>query len=59
MGKRTWIDIPANKWYQEDALSTEISKFVMRLGRHLIKTKEKLTALLIGIRRDQHCEMRS
>ena len=27
------VDIPVNKWYQEDALSTEISKCVMRLGR--------------------------
>ena len=28
------IDIPANKCHQEDALFTEISKLVMRLGRH-------------------------
>ena len=34
MGERTWIDILANKWHQEDALSTEIAKLVMRLGRH-------------------------
>ena len=33
-GQRKWIDILANKWYQEDVLSTEISKLVMRLGRH-------------------------
>ena len=32
-GQRKWVDIP-NKWHQEDALSTEISKLVMRLGRH-------------------------
>ena len=33
MGQRKWIDIPANKWHQEDALSTEISKSVMKLKR--------------------------
>ena len=34
MGQRKWIDTPAGKWHQEDALSTEISKLVMRMGRH-------------------------
>ena len=34
MGQRKWIDILANKWHQEDDLSTEISKLIMRLGRH-------------------------
>ena len=33
MGQWKWIDSPVNQWHQEDALSTEISKLVMRLGR--------------------------
>ena len=33
MEERKSIDIPVNKWHQEDALSTEISKLVMRLER--------------------------
>ena len=34
VGERKWIDIPANKFYKEDALSTEISKLVKRFGHY-------------------------
>ena len=49
VGQRKWVDI-LNKWHQEDALSTEISKLVMRLGRHSDQDERKSTALFIGIR---------
>ena len=32
--ERKWIDIPVNKFYKEYGFSAEISKSVMRLGRH-------------------------
>ena len=31
VSERKWIDIPANKFHEKDALSTEISKLAMRL----------------------------
>ena len=34
IGERKCIDIPANKFYKEDALSTEISKLVKRFGHY-------------------------
>ena len=34
MGERKESDIPANRFYKEDVFSAEISKLVMRLGRH-------------------------
>ena len=56
MGQGKWIDIPANKWHQEDARSTEISKLVMRFGRHFDQDeKENSTALFFGIRWEQNC----
>ena len=40
IGERKWIDIPANKFYKEDALSTEISKLVKRFGSYDQKERE-------------------
>ena len=59
MGERTWIDILANKWYQEDALSTEISKLVMRWRRRDGQDEREIDGLFIGIRWDQFFEIRS
>ena len=42
LGQRKWADILANKLHQEDALSTEISKLVMRLGRRYDQDDRKV-----------------
>ena len=47
MGQGKWIDIPANTWHQEDARSTEISKFVMRVGRHFDQDEREFDGVVL------------
>ena len=56
IGERKWIDIPANKFYKEDALSTEISKLVKRFGHYDQDEREFDGAVHWGWW-DENCEM--